>query len=81
MCAMMEDKADDSLHRAAPGVTRQGMNQAFVHGPILLSGEGQGHRVAGLDEWEWVLQQVQLPREVEQLDVAQEEGVIIVRGT
>ena len=56
MCAMMDDKADDSLHRAAPGVTRQGMNQAFIHGPILLSGEGQGHRVAGLDEWEWVLQ-------------------------
>ena len=55
MCAMMEDKADDSLHWAAPGITRQGMNQAFIHGPILLSGEGQGDGVAGLDEWKRVL--------------------------
>ena len=78
---MMDDKADDSLHWAAPGITRQGMNQAFIHDPILLSGEGQGHRVAGLDEWERVVQQVQLSGEVEQLDVPQEEGVIIVRGT
>ena len=57
---MMEDKADDSLHWAAPGITRQGMNQAFIHGPILLSGEGQGDGVAGLDEWKRVLEQVQL---------------------
>ena len=78
---MMEDKADDSLHWAAPGITRQGMNQAFIHGPILLSGEGQGDGVAGLDEWKRVLEQVQLSGEVEQLDIPQEKGVIIVRGT